>query len=377
MPFIFIDDAAGSEPLLEELSTHRRVALDCEAAGFHRYSDRLCLLQLSTPVQDYILDPLGFDPHDLLQPTLEDPDVEVVVHGADYDLRLLDRDLGIRPRGLFDTQAAAALVGEPSLGLAALLERHFGVRLSKKYQRADWARRPLPDDMLEYAASDTRHLIELADLLEERLLALGRHEWAREEFRELERIRWEDDAGEDPVVRVRGARDLGPRELTALREALAWRDRVARERDRAPFRIIADASLLEAVRKQPRSVKELAQIKGMNPGLARSEGPALVAEMERVERLPASELVPYPRRQPNGRGRPPPEVEELAERLKVARNRRAVELGIDRGFLVSNSVLTEIAWERPRSLDALRAVQGVKDWQVEAVGSELLAVLRR
>ena len=378
MSFVFIDDTTEARKLEARIHGHGRLALDCEAAGFHRYSDRLCLVQVSTPEADYILDPLRFDPSPLLRPVLEDLEVEVVVHGADYDMRLLDRDLAIRPNHLFDTQVAAALLGEPAIGLAALLERHLGLELSKKYQRADWARRPLPEDMLEYAASDTRHLLELADLLRGRLLELGRLAWAEEEFRQLEGVRWEEDQGEeDPVVRVRGARELGPRQLAALREALAWRDQLARERDRAPFRVAGDPSLVEAARSRPRSVEELARVPGINPGLARTEGPRLLERFDRVEALPLTELPPYPRRQPNGRGRPPPEVEELAERLKEVRNRRAVALEIDRGTLMANSVLTEIAWERPRTPAALRAVPGVKGWQAEVVGPELLEVLKR
>jgi ribonuclease D len=374
MSFIFLEDAAGAAGLETELARGGRLALDCEAAGFHRYSDRLCLVQVSTPSQNYIFDTLAFDAAGALRPALEDPAVEVVLHGADYDLRLLDRDLRIRPRGIFDTQAAAALLGEPSLGLASLLERHLGIVVTKKHQRADWAQRPLPRDMLEYAASDTRHLLELSDVLRRRLVELGRLDWAEEEFRALEQVHWED-ADEDPVVKVRGSRDLGPRELEALREALVWRDRVAKARDRAPFRVAGDQPLLDVVRRRPRSVGELAQLGGINPGLARSEGEALLQGLERVERLPVSQLTPYPPRRPNGRGRPTPEVEALAERLKDARNRRAVALGIDRGTLMANSVILEIAWLRPATGDALAAVPGVKRWQMDAVGRELLAVL--
>jgi ribonuclease D len=376
LSYTLIDDAARAAGLDGELSREKRVALDCEAAGFHRYSDRLCLVQISTPRANYIFDTLAFNPAEALRPVLESSEVEVVVHGADYDLRLLDRDLGIRPRGIFDTQIAAALSGEESLGLASLLERHLRVVVSKKHQRADWARRPLPSDMLEYASSDTRHLLELADVLKARLAELGRSEWAREEFRAMEQVRWEGHE-EDPVVRVRGARELAPRELALLREALLWRDRVARERDRAPFRVAGDQPLLDLVRRRPRNLSELGQLVGINPSLVRSEGEALLERLRSVEQLPDSALSPYPQRRANGRGRPPPEVEELSERLKEARNRRAHALGMDRGTLMANGVIAEIAWVHPTTVTALASVAGVKSWQVEAVGKDLLAVLVR
>jgi len=276
MSFVHIRDASEARGLAEELSRARRFALDCEAAGFHRYSDRLCLIQLSTEGETYILDTLAFDPTDLLRGPLEDPAVTVVMHGADYDLRLLDRDLGIRLAGLFDTQVAAALLGEEALGLQALLESRLGVSLSKKYQRADWAERPLTDGMLEYAADDTRHLMELADLLQADLEAAGRAAWAEDECRALEENalarREPEGEPEDPVTRVKGARDLTPREVTALREALEWRDRLARDRDRAPFRVVGDQPLIDAVLARPLDQRELADIKGFPSGLARTEG---------------------------------------------------------------------------------------------------------
>ena len=375
MSFTFLDDPVAAAELASRLGSEDRIALDCEAAGFHRYSDRLCLVQLSTRDEDYILDPLAFDATPVLQPLLEDPSIEVLMHGADFDIRLLDRDLGIHLRGLFDTQAAAAILGVRSLGLQSLLESFLDVRLSKKHQRADWARRPLPDDMLEYAANDTRHLHELADVLREKLREKGRLAWAEEEFRELEGVRWEEDPDEDPVGRVKAARELDPRQITALREALAWRDRIARELDRASFRVVGDDALVEVVRSRPSSVDELASVKGMNGRLARSEGQALLERLERVDRLPDEQLVPYTPPESDGPGRPPPEVEEKARELKSVRNRRSDELDIDRGTLISNAVLLEIARHEPDTEDELRRVPGVKGWQVEALGEDLLARL--
>lgn len=378
MSFVFIDRPERTDGLVRSLSRGGPIALDCEAAGFHRYTDRLCLVQLTaSDGTDYILDPLAMDVGPLLRPVLEDPDVRVLMHGADYDIRLLDRDLGIRLRGLFDTQAAAAMLGASALGLAALLEQHLDVRLEKKYQRADWARRPLPDAMLDYAASDTRHLHELVNRLEPQLEAAGRLDWAQEEFRVLEQVRFEDDPDQDPVVRVKGARDLPPRTVTALREALAWRDEIARTQDRAPFRVAQDQVLLDVAERRPRSVDDLADLKGMNGRLAREVGHDLVQRLERVDRLPPTDLVAYPPAPRNGPGRPPPEVEELADRLRSVRNRRAEALGLDRGMLLPNALLLDIARETPTSRDALLALPGIKRWQVEVLGEELLAVLAR
>lgn len=376
MDVTYIRDADSGTTLRRALDHEDRFALDCEAAGFHRYSDRLSLIQVSADGGTFIVDPLAFDPTELLADAIGDPATRVIMHGADFDVRLLDRDLGIRIRGLFDTQVAAALLGENALGLSSLLEKHLGVRLSKKHQRADWAQRPLPDELVTYAAADTRHLLELADLLEERLREKGRLEWALEESGRLEEVAWdEEDEDADPVEGVKAARDLPPREVAGLREALEWRDEIAREQDRAPFRVAGDRALLRIVAERPSSPEAMADVKGVSSALAREAGADLIRRLERVRSLPDDEIEGYPRRQRTGPGRPPPEVEERADRLRRVRNRRADELGVDRGTLMPNATLLEVARAEPSSPEALERVEGVRKWQIEALGDELLSAL--
>ncbi|UCC26479.1 MAG: HRDC domain-containing protein [Gemmatimonadales bacterium] len=376
MTIEYIDSPDRARDAVGELGREPSLALDCEAAGFHRYSDRLCLVQISTPAgRDLIFDPLRVDLSDLLRPLLEDPGRRLVMHGGDYDFRLLDRDLGIRPRGLFDTQVAASLLGLPGLGLAALLEEHFEVRLSKKYQRADWAKRPLERGMLEYAAADTRYLHPLSARLADALEDTGRLEWAEEECRAMEEIRWVEDQPEDPVVRVKAARRMSPREVERLRTALDWRDEIARGQDRAPFRVSPDAALVDVAVSPPASVHELSARKGMNSRVVQSWGQDLVTRLREIDEKDDSALRGYPPPTRRGPGRPAPEVEELAEVLKRERNRTAEELGLDRGVLLSNNLLLEIVRAAPASRDELLGVEGVRQWQVEVLGDRLLSAL--
>ena len=160
----------------------RSIALDTEGASFHRFVDRIYLLQLSTRERTAIIDPIPIGKPPALGRILEDPGIEIVFHDADYDLRLLQQDYQWHVRNIFDTRIAAQLLGLRAFGLAALLERYFGVKLDKKHQRADWSMRPLPQGMLDYAAQDTIHLLELRDKLERELERAGRLDWAREEF---------------------------------------------------------------------------------------------------------------------------------------------------------------------------------------------------
>ena len=361
---------------LTRLEGVSRIALDCEAAGFHRYSDRLCLVQLSTQDTNLLMDPLALDLSGPLRPILEDPKVQVVMHGADYDVRLLDRDLGIRLQGLFDTQAAASLLGASAIGLASLLEDHLSIKLSKAHQRADWAQRPLPEGMLDYAAADTSHLMALADILLEQLREKGREDWAQEEFQLLEAIRWEEDKG-DSIIKVKGARELNPREVTGLREALSWRNEIAEARDRAPFRVAGDPVLLSVVVERPESSDELADMKGISPRLAKQNGRDLLARLGRVDDLPEDELVPYPRLRGNGPGRPTPEEEALANLIRNLRTKKAEELEVDRGVLLSNVQIMEIVRQTPGSLEELAGLPGIRRWQAEMIGSEILELVRK
>ncbi len=374
MNFRLIEDQDALKEAGRTLESTTRLALDCEAAGFHRYSDRLCLVQLSTERDIFLFDPLSVDPREILAPLLGDPGIQVVMHGADYDIRLLDRDLGIQVRGLFDTQAAAFLLGAPAVGLAALLEANLGVVLAKEHQRADWAQRPLAPELLAYAAADTQYLLGLADLLQGRLRALGREDWAGEEFRFLEEIRWEEE-GADPITRVKGARDLGPRQATALRGVLEWRDRIARERDRAPFRVASDAVLLALVLERPPTLEALASTKGMSSRLAQQHGRELLEELRKVDALPEASLRPYPRGNRNGRGRPTPDEEALADRLRALRTAKAGELGVERGVLLSNAQIAEVVRLRPSTLESLKEVPGMRHWQADLLGDAILPLL--
>ncbi len=375
----YVETADQARRVENFLAREPTVAVDCEAAGFHRYSDRLCLVQLSTPQRTFVLDPLALNVTPHLKPFLEDPRRTTVMHGGDYDLRLLRRDLGIRVAALADTQVAASLLGEPAIGLQALLKRHLGVMVSKKHQRADWAERPLPRDMIEYAAGDTRHLHRLVHVLEDGLRELGRLSWAREEYdRLLEHVAATAgiDAGVDPVTRFKAARKMDDRSVTALRAAIAWRDRIARTLDRAPFRVAPDAALLAAVLARPRSLGALAAVKGFRPQLARREGHKLIEALRGVEALPERELAPYPR--PEARGaRPGPDEEAALDRLKEARNRAADRLGLDRGRIMANQVLGDIVAAMPADRTALAALREVRRWQVEVLGGELLRALWR
>jgi ribonuclease D len=362
------------ERLGDELAGERLIAADTEAAGYHRYQDRLCLLQLSTRERTWIVDTVALGSLNPVADAFEKPDVEVVFHDADYDLRLLDRDFGVRVRGLFDTKIAARFTGEQAFGLASLLGGELGVTLEKKHQRADWAKRPLTPELLEYAAMDTRYLPQLRDLLRQRLEELGRMHWAEEEFLIQEQARWTPPEEEGiEYLRLKGSRDLDRRSLAALRELYGWRERMSAERDVAPFRVLGNDVLMETARRLPRDTASLASVPGLSPTNVRRWGEALLAAVERAQSVPESELPERPR--PPSRPQRDPDVEARIERLRSARDQEADRLSLERGFLMPRSQLEDVARRAPSSEAELAAIPGIRRWQVEAIGAALVSAL--
>jgi ribonuclease D len=345
------------------------IALDTEGASFHRYVDRVYLIQVSGRERTAIIDPLAMDRPPALGALLENRDVEIVLHDADYDLRLLHQDYGWSVTRIFDTRVAAQLLGIRAFGLGALLERFFGVKLDKKFQRADWSTRPLTQGMLEYAALDTKYLIQLRDHLEGELQRLGRWHWAAEEFTRLEGTRWEGNGAEDAFLRIRGARDLTRPQLAVLRELVAWRDKVASESDRAVFRVLGNEPMLEIAASTATTVDELMKIRGVPRGLFGRRSDEVMSAIERGRSTPQDRLPRFPKPLRYERDA---RFDERAARLRAVRDAAAQRLGLDPGVLCSREKLEAIARRQPRTLEELAEVEGLRKWQVGEFGEELV-----
>ena len=380
--FRYLDRPEAANGFLAEVGAARDLAVDTEAASFHRFADRVYLLQLTARVDagqpgerelSAVVDPLSAGPLAALGRLIEDPAVETVFHDADYDLRLLRQDYGWQVRGLFDTRVAAQLLGERAFGLAALLEKEFGVRLDKRHQRADWSMRPLTADMLDYAAQDTIWLLGLRDRFRERLAALGRTAWAAEEFARLEGVQWA--AGDDPdgYLRTKGARDLTRRELALLRELVAWRDGVARDLDRATFRVAANDVLLEVARRAPTTRDALQAIRGVPRGSLDGRAGEMLDAVARGLAVPEAELPRFPRAP---RWDKDPDFDDRVSRLRTARDGVAARLDLDPGVLCARDRLEAVARRNPRAPEELAEVTELRRWQVEVLGDALLAALR-
>src|SRR6266849_4876119 len=369
---LYLDKRSEVDRFLSEISDVKELALDTEGASFHRFLDRIYLLQISTRKHSAIIDPLPIGSPAKLGQLLQSKAVEVVFHDADYDLRLLHQDYAWHVTNIFDTRVASQLLGIKSFGLAALLDQYFDVKLDKKHQRADWSMRPLTADMLEYAAQDTRYLLQLKDQMKGELERRGRLHWAEEEFARLEGTRWELEESMEGFLRLKGARDLSRRELAVLREIANWRDTVAAQLDRATFRVMGNEALFEIARRAPKNAAELGAIKGMPKGMIERAGADIISAIRRGMEAPEAELPKFPKGQRWNKDR---DFDDKVARLKLVRDAAATRLDLDPGVLCSRERLENVARTGAKTIEDLASVPDLRRWQIEEMGEGFLRAL--
>ncbi|MEY2481719.1 MAG: ribonuclease [Verrucomicrobiota bacterium] len=329
--------------LLPQLEPHDRIAVDTEADSLHCYFEKLCLVQLSFPGHDYLIDPLaGFD----LKPLAEMlTGKEIVLQGADFDLRLLRRSLNFVATRIFDTVIAARLLGLRAFSLAALVERYFGVVLTKGSQKANWAQRPLPRQMAEYALNDTRYLLPLAEKLEAELRERGRLEWFQQSCqRALEQTSVQRVRDEEEAWRIAGSGKLGGRASAVLRELWQWREKEAQAADRPAFHVLQNHLLLQAAE---------AFAAGEAPDhrhFSARRRQTFRAAAERGLSLPEAE---WPVRLRRKGVRPTPATERAAEALRRRRDAVADEHGLEPSFIAPRGALDAVAADESRSATLL------------------------
>jgi ribonuclease D len=275
---LHVADPAALQSLIEVLRPEPVLALDTESNSFHVYRERVCLLQLSTRTADYIVDPIAVDVRPLGAILCDGR--EMVLHGADYDVRCLRREYGWRLPRLFDTMVAARRLGRPGLGLSALVEAKFGVRLSKAHQRSDWGRRPLTREQLAYASLDTQFLLPIADEFKAELASRQLAELAEQEFQRIAaavpRERVFDTEG---WRRLKGARELDAAGQAVLRALWLAREERAAQEDRPPFKVLGEPTMVEIARRRPGSREGLVTIPGISPQVLRRLGEAIDAAL--------------------------------------------------------------------------------------------------
>ncbi len=328
-----ISDPQGLADLIARLTPLSRIALDTEADSLHSYFEKLCLIQISTEHENMLVDPLaGFS----LQPLYEAlAKRRLVLHGADYDLRMLHRGGQFVATDIFDTMIAARLCGYQELGLAALVAKHFGVKLSKASQKANWALRPLSNQMIEYAINDTKYLLPLAEILEAELLRLNRWEWFSESCDRMIASAGEPRGRDETKAwRIPGTASLSPRAQSVLRVLWYWRDVEARSWDRPPFHVMSNEDIV-------RIAESAVEGKAFStPRMSNRRRKSFEIILALALHIPEGE---WPVQTRSTRRRPSREQTERFEYLRSTRDKVAAELGLDSSIVAPRGALEAAA----------------------------------
>ena len=365
-PYTLVTDYAAFLDLCRALERAERIAVDTEADSMHHYPERVCLVQVATPHATYLLDPLALRDLSPLGPALAGRRALKLLHGADYDIRGLNRDWGLTVANLFDTHVAARFLGLERVGLAALLQELLGIEIPKdrKIQRADWSKRPLADDALRYAAADVCHLFALHDIMTERLRALGRLAWVEEECERLSDVRHTPQDLRATVLALPESRKMDGRQRAVLLALYRYREGEARRLDRPPAHVLPPGVLAQ-VAADPSARLEAHE--SLTPRQAKRFGRGI---REAVREGLSGPPLERPAPTAPARGRPTQGQTKKLAALKAWRQTQAKELGMEVGLVWPMRSLERLAREPQSFADELRSPD-VREWQRERFGASL------
>lgn len=369
-PARIINSQESLSHMLADLKKQTSIAVDTESNSLHAYQEKVCLIQISTPKTDYLLDPLALQDLSPLGEVFADPSIQKVFHAGDYDLATLKRDFGFEFANVFDTMLAATALAEPSIGLAALLEKYFGLVIEKKYQRANWGKRPLDPEMLVYAQGDSHYLLQLRDLLVEKLTEANRLENVLEDSAALARVTLPMKDHEENLWKVKGSQYLKPSALSLLKQLNHLREVIAERRDVPLFKVFSDKAIVEIATTQPHFLEELSLLPSVSPSLVRRYGTQI---MQVVAAWRENPVAVKPRKNHRLSNR------ELKLREKLSNWRK--EIGEKEG-LPSNAVLSRdlvelIAHHDPASSEELEQVMRHYPHRYQQYGPQILKLIRR
>ena len=368
----YIDNEQGLSRMQEQLRRADRISIDLESDSYHRYGEKIALIQLSDGKHIFLLDPFSVD-LSTVAPLFMDRSREKIFHDVDYDGRMLLTYLGVKPFPIFDTMIAARMLGKEKVGLADLLNEYFGLDLDKGLQKADWSQRPLTIEMLKYGALDVAYLLPLRDRLADEMEKTGRTEWAREEFARLVNNLEPMPEREVNVLKFKGARELLPRQLAVLEKLLQWRERKAKAFDVPSFKVIGNERLLRIAERHPSNRRELEETQILSPRQLARFGNEITAAVQKGFKVPVSKLPLFPKQAHQKRDLA---AERILRNLKAMRDRKAGELKLDPGFLMPNGLLKAIAKTKPEDMSDMRKSGLLKNWQLEIMGEDLIKAVR-
>ena len=358
--FLWVNTPKALDFFITSLRGYFPLALDTEADSLHHYRESVCLIQVSHADLHFLIDPLDSFPLDELWPPTSRH--TWILHGADFDLRMLRRAGAPEPQAVFDTMLAAQLVGLKAFGYGALVEQFCGVTLNKGSQKADWSRRPLSQVMIDYAVQDTRYLEPLAETLGKLLDDKGRRTWHEQSCARVvaaSQIVREDNPEED--WRISGSALLSPEAQAIVKELWHWREREAEAVDLPVFKVLHSELLLElaswcAANPKVTPMGAPCWPRRTSPG----RGERLVEAIQRGRKAPPIPRPPRAERPPRDRA-----AEVRMEKLRIHRDAVASELAIDPTVIAPKSILQDISRQPETAAPALIAEHRWCPWQWE------------
>jgi len=368
-----IDTVAGLEKAVRTLEKGKAVAVDMEADSMYHFKEKVCLIQMATKESSILIDPLHVKDLSSLKPLFSDPDIKKIFHGADYDVRSLFRDFTIEINNLFDTELACRFLGNEGTGLEAVLKKYLDISLNKKYQKKDWSQRPLPQEMIDYAAEDVIYLFPLAEICEKELEKKGRLAWVLEECDSLSKVRTVL-SNEGPLfLKFKGGGRLKSRSLAVLEALLQFRKSVAEKKDRPLFKIIGNNSIMKITTERPVTLHRLKGIKALSGKQINMYGNDLIKVVAGALEIPENKLPVYPRKKAPVLSY---EVFGKIKALKSWRTSKARALEIDPGMICNNVLVTSIAIQNPVDRRAVEGIKEMKNWQKKEFGQEIITLLK-
>ena len=368
-----IDSSSKLAQLVSQIENETVIGVDVEADSMYHFKEKVCLIQMATANINVVIDPLVIKDLSALKPVFKRKDIQKIFHGADYDVRSLYRDFKININNLFDTELACRFLGFPETGLEAVLKKKFVITLDKKFQRKDWSRRPLPREMIAYAAEDARYLLPLAQDLTAELKDKRRLSWVHEECEILSNVRPNTNDTQPLYVNFKGAGKLDQRSLAILEALLQCRRKIARHKDRPLFRIIGSRCLLDLAATKPTDLKQLEKTRVLSPKQIDMYGRQVLAAINSAIKIPPQDLPVYPRRKAP---RVPAAAAGRVNSLRKWRDSQAQKLAMDPSLILTKSLISTLAVERPLKLSDLSRIKEIKKWQIREFGKQILEALR-
>ena len=367
---VWVDQPQKLEEVANELAKHKIIAVDTESNSLYAYQEQVCMIQFSTSEKDYLVDALILKDLTPLAAIFYSDRILKVFHAAEYDLICLFRDYGFRFRFLFDTMTAARILGRKKVGLGSLLDEYFHLKMNKRYQRANWGRRPLPDEMLDYARLDSHYLIPLQEKLREELQSTGRWDLALEDFRRLtQNIEDTTESSEDDFWKLRGAHDLSPEQAAVLKSVFQLRESLAKAQDKPPFKIFSNQVVVEVAETCPEDPQSLSKVTCLSERLKKSFGRQILRVVKESKNAPP--VFPEPReRADNG-------VLQRMDVLREWRKDTAQGLGVPSDVILPRDVLNRIARGDPENAQSLKKLMKDVPYRYHRFGGAMLQLLKK